>query len=224
METGNVKKSFGVTAPLVASAIFPMSSVDGRFTPRRRRLACERSMPNDNASISSEVLVIDIHTSSFIQPMCRSYILGSSAICVPLANDLPRPVRQTGCMAGTYRVTFIRQWRKFRKLTLQQLAAKTGTDHGNLSRIERGQKPYKQQLLEDIAKALDTTPAALLERDPHKQEEISSIWQTIRPSDHSRAREILKLLAKPENGQSPTEHEPSLPTQGPVKSPPRPRR
>ena len=50
-----------------------------------------------------------------------------------------------------YQRTYIREWRKHCGLSLEKLAAQVGVTHGNLSRIERGLRPYNQALLESIA-------------------------------------------------------------------------
>lgn len=56
---------------------------------------------------------------------------------------------------------FIRQERQLNSITLQQLAAKTDSDAGNLSRIERGELGVSETLLRKICAALNTTPAKL---------------------------------------------------------------
>ncbi|NOS98863.1 MAG: amino-acid N-acetyltransferase [Methylotenera sp.] len=55
----------------------------------------------------------------------------------------------------------IRNLRKSRHFTLQQLAIAVEADAGNLSRIERGELGVSEALLRKIAAALDTTPATL---------------------------------------------------------------
>ena len=55
----------------------------------------------------------------------------------------------------------IRNLRKSRGLTLQQVAAQIEADAGNLSRIERGELGVSETMLRKIAAALNTTPAAL---------------------------------------------------------------
>lgn len=98
-------------------------------------------------------------------------------------------------MRGTKR-TFIRQWRQFRGLTLEQLAARVGVTHGNLSRVERGLRRYNQELLEALADALTTDPASLLMRDPSDPEGIWSVWETVPPEERVRAIEVLRALAR----------------------------
>jgi hypothetical protein len=71
-----------------------------------------------------------------------------------------------------YRLTFIRQWREARSITLQQLAERVskktgGMTHASLSRIERGLQPYSQPILEAVADELtDGDVASLLISDP----------------------------------------------------------
>ena len=55
----------------------------------------------------------------------------------------------------------IRNLRKSQNLTLQQLAARMGTDASNLSRIERGEIGISDLLLRAAAQALNTTPGKL---------------------------------------------------------------
>lgn len=61
---------------------------------------------------------------------------------------------------------FLRQWRKYKSQTLEQVAARLHTTHATLSRIERGKLPYSQQILEGLAEEYGTDPASLLSRDP----------------------------------------------------------
>ena len=64
----------------------------------------------------------------------------------------------------------IRNLRKSKSMTLQQLAYLTLADAGNLSRIERGELGVNEGLLRKIAAALNTTPANLYaENDAIKQ-------------------------------------------------------
>jgi transcriptional regulator with XRE-family HTH domain len=100
-------------------------------------------------------------------------------------------------MSGTYRRTFIRKWRQYRGLTLEELGARLDLTHGNLSRIERGLRPYSQETLEGIARELNTDPASLLERDPEDPEGIWAVWESLPRSERAKAIEFLKILGKP---------------------------
>lgn len=47
-----------------------------------------------------------------------------------------------------------------------ELAANAGMDQGQLSKLERGLLQYTQQNLENLARALNVTPAMLLDSVP----------------------------------------------------------
>ena len=65
---------------------------------------------------------------------------------------------------------FIREWRKHRNLTQGQLAARLEMSVANLSRIETGEQPYTQPVLEAIADALLCPPQDIIARDPNAPE------------------------------------------------------
>lgn len=62
--------------------------------------------------------------------------------------------------------TYLRAWRKFRKLSQEKASGLIGNDRSTLSKIEAGKVPYDQILLEAAADAYGCTPADLLMRDP----------------------------------------------------------
>ncbi|SHN18513.1 Helix-turn-helix [Roseibium suaedae] len=61
---------------------------------------------------------------------------------------------------------FIREWRKHRGMTMEQLAEAAGVTQGSISQLERGQINYTQPTLEAIAKALFCSPADLIMHTP----------------------------------------------------------
>lgn len=61
---------------------------------------------------------------------------------------------------------FVREWRKFRGLTQEQLAEKLETTKANISRIENLHQGYTQDFLEACADVLKIEPAALLTVNP----------------------------------------------------------
>lgn len=106
------------------------------------------------------------------------------------------------------KLTFIRQWRKHRGLTVVQLADRVrtinealDTTHASISRIERGLQPYSQEVLEAIAEALLTTTANLLMRDPTDPDGIWSVWDQAKQGERRQIVEVAKTLLKTGTGR-----------------------
>lgn len=87
---------------------------------------------------------------------------------------------------------FIRQWRTFRGLTLEQLAERVGVTHGALSQLERGLVNYTQPMLESLAFALRCEPADLIMRDP--ESESWSIFDSVRDLPEVEQRRIAAVI------------------------------
>lgn len=98
--------------------------------------------------------------------------------------------------------TFIRQWRKHRGMKLEgsaerlELEAGFPYSAGQLSRVERGDFPYSQDLLEALAIIYRCTPADLLMRDPSEPEGIWSIYDALRPQEQVQLIEIGKTIKR----------------------------
>jgi len=102
---------------------------------------------------------------------------------------------------------YIRQWRTFRDLSLEQVAERVAEDlegredfsHASLSRIERGEQPYTQRTLEAIARALNCEPADLLMRNPQDKDAPWSIFDQLKKADKAtrvRIAAVVEALAK----------------------------
>lgn len=100
---------------------------------------------------------------------------------------VPKPARQR-------QRHFIREWRKFRGLTQDQVAARIEKSRENYSKIERGLVPYSQDVLEPLADALSCDPGDLLNRDPFKEGEVVDLLRLIREKDQAVVRAILAGL------------------------------
>lgn len=90
-----------------------------------------------------------------------------------------------------YRRTHLREWRKFRGLTLEQLAARIDATPGSLSLLERGQSAYTQGTLEALALALDTDVAALLSVNPTKEGAVIDITDLLRQAGPDDVEAII---------------------------------
>jgi transcriptional regulator with XRE-family HTH domain len=90
---------------------------------------------------------------------------------------------------------FIREWRKHRGVTMDQLAEKLGVSLAVVSRLERGQQRYNQDLLERAAIALRCSPADLIQRLPASPEaEISRLVEMLGASEKRQLVEVVRLL------------------------------
>lgn len=67
---------------------------------------------------------------------------------------------------------FLKQWRKFRDMTQQELGNKVGLTKASISRLETGETGYTQETLEALADALGIHPATVLSRGPTKEDRI----------------------------------------------------
>lgn len=94
--------------------------------------------------------------------------------------------------------TKIRQWRKHRDLTLEQVADLLDMTPSHLSMLERGERGYTQETLEQLARALKTDVASLLLRDPSDSESIWPVWEQAKnkPGVRQQIVEIAKTLIR----------------------------
>lgn len=109
------------------------------------------------------------------------------------ARPHPKPKR---------RPTFIKAWRKHRGLTLEQLSERLTVQQdlelseSQLSRIERGEQPYSQDILEAIATALRCDPADLIIRDPSDPDGMWSIYDALTGPQRRQVVEIAKTIKR----------------------------
>lgn len=99
---------------------------------------------------------------------------------------------------------FIRQWRKKRGVSLRKLASRLETEPGgepivsyaSLSRIESGEQPFSEPVLNAIAEALDVPRVMLLEMDPQKEGHIVDLLNKMDRRTRDQAVRMLELLAQ----------------------------
>lgn len=90
---------------------------------------------------------------------------------------------------------FIRERRKAKGMTQEDLAAASGVDRSALSRIERGMLGYTGTTLESLADALDCSVADLF-KDPDAGADIVSIWDHIPTESRDQARAVLQAFTQ----------------------------
>ncbi len=76
--------------------------------------------------------------------------------------------------ARRWRKSYLREWREFRKRSLESVAAQMELTHGQLSKIERGLYPYNQHVLEVAALEYGCRVQDLLTRAPGPQDALPS--------------------------------------------------
>lgn len=89
---------------------------------------------------------------------------------------------------------YVREWRKYRHLTQEQLADRLGVATSTISQLETGKQGYSQAILEALADALSCQPADLLRRDPNKEGEIVDLFDGLTDERRALAVEMLKTL------------------------------
>jgi transcriptional regulator with XRE-family HTH domain len=115
------------------------------------------------------------------KPFCASGPLFS---CVCPADNL--------CMASH----FLRAWRKHRGKTLEQVADHLHMSHSQLSRIERHQQPYNQELLEALAQLYMADVVDLLIRDPLEPESMWTLWEKAKPAERRQIVAVTETLLR----------------------------
>lgn len=106
-------------------------------------------------------------------------------------------------MDRKYGKTFIREWRQYRGLSLRRLADRLELDgpdetfsHASIGRIEKGQQPYSQPVLEALAHALNVEVHHLLSVDPTKEGQVVDLLRLLREDATDDVRkEILDFAA-----------------------------
>lgn len=82
------------------------------------------------------------------------------------------------------RKTYLREWRRLKHgRTLEQVAEQLHISQPQLGRIERGDKPYNQDLLEALADLYGCDVPDLLWRDPSDPAAIWSLWEKAKPGE-----------------------------------------
>jgi transcriptional regulator with XRE-family HTH domain len=109
------------------------------------------------------------------------------------------------------RPNFLRQWRKHKGLTLEAVGAEVAMTGPNLGRVEKGEVPYSQDLLEQLADIYGCEIADLLVRDPTDPEGMWSIWDRAQPAQRSQIAAVAKALLSDGTGNPSTASQQNTP-------------
>lgn len=99
---------------------------------------------------------------------------------------------------------YIRQWRKKRNLSLRALASRLEYEPGgeplvtyaSLSRIENGEQPFSEPVLNAIADALQVTRSMLLEMNPEKEGHVVDLLNKMDGPTRDQAIRMLELMVR----------------------------
>lgn len=89
---------------------------------------------------------------------------------------------------------YIKEWRKFRGLSQEQLAGRIGKAISSISNLENYKQGYSQVMLEALADALSCEPWELLRRDPRKDGDVVDLFDSLNDDDKKRAAIIIQSL------------------------------
>ncbi len=102
-----------------------------------------------------------------------------------------------------YRPSYLRQWRIKRGLSLRKLASRMETEpgvpmisHAQLGRIETGEQPWSQPILEAAAHALGITVPMILEVNPDKEGDVIDLLRHLQGPARDEAIRYLRYLAE----------------------------
>jgi len=119
--------------------------------------------------------------------MARQILQRETVRMAKIARPAPKPER---------RRHFIKQWRKSKGLTQEQLAERIGVTPGAISQLELGRINYTQHMLEAIADEFGVKPGDLLNVDPTREAPMWSIWETLDVPTRNQIIDIAKTFQK----------------------------
>lgn len=122
---------------------------------------------------------------------------GDNGLMSRKARSHPKPQRQ---------LSQIKAWRKHRGLTLAKLSERLEQMEGlemsdaQLSRIERGEQPWSQDLMEALGRVLQTEVQHLINVNPQGQAVRWSIWDQASPAERQQAEAFIETVRKTGTG------------------------
>jgi transcriptional regulator with XRE-family HTH domain len=91
----------------------------------------------------------------------------------------------------------IRAWRKFRNMTLDELAAAVGSTKATVQQLEVGRMTLSHKWLLKFAPVLGTTPGMLLDHDPNDlPTSVLETWAAIPEESQPQALKVLESFKR----------------------------
>lgn len=108
-----------------------------------------------------------------------------------------RPGRQ---IKRVWRKIYLKEWREYRHLTVERLAALAGVSPGLISQIENRISAGSPDTLERLAKALGISVGELLDVKPETGGFMMRAW--VRDRDRRRVEDVIAALTKQPDDQN----------------------
>lgn len=96
--------------------------------------------------------------------------------------------------------TFLRQWRDFRRMTQEQLAARTDLTPPSISQLETGAQGFTDKSLARLAEALQCRPVDILAFDPSRPDNFWPLFQAAERLDGRSRKHVYGVMAALLNG------------------------
>jgi transcriptional regulator with XRE-family HTH domain len=99
--------------------------------------------------------------------------------------------------------TYLKQWRRYRGLTQEDLGERADLTPASISQLENGKQGFSAESLFNICAALNCTPAELLAHDPTRPDSFWPLFQdaeNLTGRDRQRVWAILKAALSPFEG------------------------
>lgn len=94
----------------------------------------------------------------------------------------------------TWRPIKLKQWRKFRGLSVEKLAELSGVSPGQISLLEQNKAGYSDESLVKLADALQCTRGEILDVDPMKGRPILSLWEEADAETRNQIETVARAL------------------------------
>lgn len=137
----------------------------------------------------------DVGVMSITASLHTANLIASKNVC-RLYNDTDLSMWHHANMESPDR-NYLSAWRKFRKMSQEELADQAGTTKSVVSLLENEKRPLSSTWLRKFADILDTQPGHILDHDPaNLDNDIVEIWGRIAKQDRKRAASVLRAFMR----------------------------
>lgn len=95
----------------------------------------------------------------------------------------------------TRQPTYLREWRKHRRMSQEEACQRLDIKQGTLSKIERGELPYNQDFLEQAAQAYGCDASDLLAINPLQVDSLRAVFSELQSAPEPLQRQALSVIS-----------------------------